>query len=67
MRKTRFYTMKWCRNRAERRFGLMKFLAAVLVIAVADIQVVMDVILRNGEVACSVIDSIIAKMVNLVI
>jgi hypothetical protein len=52
---------------SARRQNADHALHAVLVIAVADVQIVMDVIFRDGEIACSVINSVIAKMVDLVV
>ena len=42
-------------------------LHGVFMIAVADVQVVMDIVLGDGEIACRVINSVVAKMIDLVV
>ena len=42
-------------------------LHGVFMIAVANVQIVVDIVLGDGEIACREINSIIAKMVDLVV
>ena len=42
-------------------------LHGVFMIAIANVQVVVDVVLGDGEIACREINSVVAKMVDLVV
>ena len=42
-------------------------LHGVFMIAVADVQIVVDVVLGDGEIARRVVNSVVAKMVDLVV
>ena len=56
-------------NPLQQMPGLNTYLAlhGVFVVAVADIQVVVDVVVGDGEIAGGVVDAVIAKMVDLVV
>ena len=49
------------------RQGADHALHGVFMITVANVQIVMDVVLCDGEIAGRIVDSIITKMVNLVV
>ena len=42
-------------------------LHGVFMIAVADIQIVMDVVVGDREIACAIVNAVVAKMVDLVV
>ena len=53
-------------HRDARRQDADHALHGVWMIAVADVQVVVNVVLRNAKVARGVIDPVVAKMIDLV-